>query len=208
MIISPEEIIKILLAILAGGAIGIERELHHKAAGFRTITLICIGAALFTILSYKIDNTGRVASTIVTGIGFLGAGVIMHESNRVTGLTTAATIWLSAAIGMGLGAGAYILSLGTTVIALIVMRLFFRLERTIDSLWEVRQYQINVPCEKRKVDQLQTQLNASGLNGAVGTRTKHQGRMVCMFIASGSTKKHDRFIESILEDPEITDIQW
>src|SRR5512136_439570 len=113
MSITIVEIVKILIAVLAGGAIGLERELHHKAAGFRTITLICMGASLFTILSNQIDGTGRIASTIVTGIGFLGAGVIMQNANRVTGMTTAATIWLSAAIGMAIRNGAYLLGLAT-----------------------------------------------------------------------------------------------
>jgi putative Mg2+ transporter-C (MgtC) family protein len=124
MPITPEDILKLLVAVLLGGAIGLERELHHKAAGFRTITLICIGATLFTLLSIRIPTAGGAAAAIVTGIGFLGAGVIMHESNRVTGLTTAATIWLSAAVGMGVGAGAYLLSLAGALAALLVVRVF------------------------------------------------------------------------------------
>ena len=205
---SPEDILKILFAILAGGAIGLERELHHKAAGLRTITLICIGAALFTILSFKIDNTGRIASTIVTGIGFLGAGVIMHESNRITGLTTAATIWLSAAIGMGFGAGAYLLSLMTTAVALFVMRAFVILERYLDNLWEVRQYHISLPCELQKLDQVLNLLHRCGLKGKIDSRTKQQGQLVCVFNASGSSKKHNLFMDAVLADPEITDIHW
>jgi len=74
MAISLEEVLKLVLAVLLGGTIGLERQLHHKAAGFRTITLICIGATLFTILSMRIASASGVASTIVTGIGFLGAG--------------------------------------------------------------------------------------------------------------------------------------
>ncbi len=208
MTIPIEGILKVLLAILAGGAIGLERELHHKAAGFRTITLICMGASLFTILSYLVDNTGRIASTIVTGIGFLGAGVIMHENNRVTGLTTAATIWLSAAIGMGFGAGAYLLSIAATVIALIVMRLFLLLEISVDSMWEVRQYQITIPCDLKKLETIQTHLNYTGLKGTVSPRSKRQGQMVCIFNASGSIKKHNQFLEAIWRDPEVLEIEW
>ena len=100
MIISPEDILILFLSILAGGSFGLERELHHKAAGFRTIILICLGATLFTILDKQMEGAGRIAANIVTGVGFLGAGVILHEENRVRGLTTSASVWLAAALGM------------------------------------------------------------------------------------------------------------
>jgi putative Mg2+ transporter-C (MgtC) family protein len=101
-----------LLAAVAGGAlIGLERELAGKPAGFRTNILICVGAALFTLLSIDVagapqDQT-RIAAQIVTGVGFLGAGAILRQRGRVVGLTTAATIWVVAAVGMAFGAGAY-----------------------------------------------------------------------------------------------------
>jgi putative Mg2+ transporter-C (MgtC) family protein len=111
MTIAPTDIIKILLAVLLGGSISFEREIRHNGAGLCTITLICIGSTLFTILSNRIDGTGRIAANIVTGIGFLGAGVILHENNRVKGLTTPADVWVAAALGMGIGAGYYLMSL-------------------------------------------------------------------------------------------------
>src|ERR1041384_3799235 len=101
-------LIKLGMAVLVGGLIGSERELRVKAAGFRTIILITVGSALFTIFSISIDpdhNRTTIAGNIVQGIGFLGAGAIIREGGRVGGLTTAATIWLSAALGMGIGAG-------------------------------------------------------------------------------------------------------
>ena len=95
-----EDIFKILLAIGIGGAIGLEREYRDKAAGFRTLIFICVGATLFAMLSSKLagdrDPT-RIAANIVSGVGFLGAGVILRDGGRVVGLTTAATIWLVAA---------------------------------------------------------------------------------------------------------------
>ena len=103
-----ENIIRIGFAVLIGGIIGAEREFRDKAAGFRTIILITVGSALFTIFSASMDpgfTRTRVAANIVTGIGFLGAGAIVREHGRIGGLTTAATIWLSAALGMGVGAG-------------------------------------------------------------------------------------------------------
>ncbi|MGZ5135759.1 MAG: MgtC/SapB family protein, partial [Flavitalea sp.] len=102
-------VLKITIAFFLGGIIGIEREYLNKAAGLRTLILICIGSCLFTIFSILIgvDSRDRIASNIVTGIGFLGAGVIFKEDNRVKGLTTAASIWVTAAIGMGIGSGYY-----------------------------------------------------------------------------------------------------
>ncbi len=105
----------------------IEREFRDKAAGFRTLIFICLGSALFSILSAKLavdSDTTRIATGIVTGVGFLGAGVIMREGGRVTGWTTAATIWLTAAIGMGIGGGQYLLSGATVLLAMIVLWIF------------------------------------------------------------------------------------
>jgi putative Mg2+ transporter-C (MgtC) family protein len=96
------------MAVLVGGIVGAEREYQDKAAGFRTIILITLGSTLFTIFSLSMDpgfTQTRVAANIVTGIGFLGAGAIVRDGGRIAGLTTAATIWLSAALGMGIGAG-------------------------------------------------------------------------------------------------------
>lgn len=113
------------LAALLGGAIGFERESKGKPAGLRTNILICMGATLFTILSYRLappgGDAGRVAAQVVTGIGFLGAGTILHARGTVLGLTSAATIWLVAAVGMAIGSRLYIDALGTTALAMLVL---------------------------------------------------------------------------------------
>jgi putative Mg2+ transporter-C (MgtC) family protein len=116
-----------MLAILIGGLVGAEREFREKAAGFRTIICICVGATLFTILSLKMGgdkDPARIAANIVSGIGFLGAGAILRASGRITGLTTASTIWLAAALGMGIGGGYYVLSSMVAVAILIVLWIF------------------------------------------------------------------------------------
>lgn len=117
---------RLLLAAALGGAIGIDREWHHKASGVRTNLLICFGAALFTFLSPIIagegsGNRAQIASNIVQGIGFLGAGLILHNRDRVSGLTSATTVWAVASIGMACGAGLYVPALFSTVIVLIVL---------------------------------------------------------------------------------------
>jgi putative Mg2+ transporter-C (MgtC) family protein len=98
----PEDVYKLLLSFLLGAIIGTEREYRSKSAGLRTMILIAVGSTLFTILSIKISSdAGRIAANIVTGIGFIGAGIIFRENNRVVGITTAAIVWVTAAAGNG-----------------------------------------------------------------------------------------------------------
>jgi putative Mg2+ transporter-C (MgtC) family protein len=120
------ELLSILLAVAFGSAIGLEREIRGKSAGLRTNILICLGAAVFTIISIKMaagqnDSITRIAAQIVTGIGFLGAGAIIRDRGGIHGLTTAATIWLVASIGMACGAGLHALAAVSTFIAIVVL---------------------------------------------------------------------------------------
>ncbi|HWV58110.1 MAG TPA: MgtC/SapB family protein [Longimicrobiales bacterium] len=126
---------RLLLAAVLGGAVGIERELSGKPAGFRTNLLICVGAALLTELSVTISlfsggpaDPGRIAAQIVSGIGFLGAGTIIQARGHVLGLTTAATLWVVAAIGMAVGARAYVEAVGTTILVVAVLLFLGRIE--------------------------------------------------------------------------------
>ena len=120
-----EMVVRILLALVLGGAIGYQRERADKPAGMRTLVLICVGSALFTVVSvYGFDaDPARVAAGIVTGIGFLGAGSIIRRGDTVEGLTTAATIWIVAGIGLAAGAGLYLIAAVTAVVALAVLML-------------------------------------------------------------------------------------
>lgn len=133
----PEDVLSIVLATVLGGAIGLERELSGKAAGLRTNVLICLGAAVFTIISQRmVEGTDgsivRVAAQIVTGVGFLGAGAVIQDRRGVHGLTTAATIWLVASIGMGCGAGFHKLAVTSTLLAIIVLVVGLRLIKPIE----------------------------------------------------------------------------
>ncbi|MHC4125432.1 MAG: MgtC/SapB family protein [Planctomycetota bacterium] len=122
----PDDLVSVVLAVVFGAAVGLEREIRGKSAGLRTNLLICLGAAVFTIISRQMaagqqESATRIAAQIVTGVGFLGAGAIIQDRAGVHGLTTAATIWLVASIGMGCGAGLYGLAALATLIALIVL---------------------------------------------------------------------------------------
>jgi putative Mg2+ transporter-C (MgtC) family protein len=124
---------RLLLAAGLGAAIGLEREYMQKPAGLRTNILIAVGSALFTIVSMSVASHGgtpdRIAAQVVTGIGFLGGGAILRSGKTVQGMTTAATIWVNAAIGMAAGAGEYALATGSTVITLIVLAVLPPIER-------------------------------------------------------------------------------
>jgi putative Mg2+ transporter-C (MgtC) family protein len=119
------DILPILLAAGCGAVIGIERQIMHKPAGLRTNVLICVGAAVFTIISARMaggqEPITRIAAQIVTGVGFLGAGAVIQDRGGIHGLTTAATIWLVASIGMACGAKMYYLAITTTVLAILVL---------------------------------------------------------------------------------------
>jgi putative Mg2+ transporter-C (MgtC) family protein len=128
---------RLLLAALLGGLLGIERELRQKSAGLRTNILIAVGSALFTLMSYELADAkgadpGRVAAQIVTGVGFLGAGAIMRTDSGIYGLTTAATIWVNAAVGVAAGGGEYHLAVIATVVTLGVLLLLHPIEGVID----------------------------------------------------------------------------
>jgi putative Mg2+ transporter-C (MgtC) family protein len=121
--------LKLALAVVAGGAIGFERQIAGKPAGLRTNILICLGSALLMDLSINVANAGqgrigdpaRLAAQVVTGIGFIGAGTIMQARGAITGLTSAATIWVVAAIGLTVGAGFYLEAMGATAMVMLVL---------------------------------------------------------------------------------------
>jgi len=121
----PSDIYSIILALVFGAMVGLEREIHGKAAGLRTNILICVGAAIFTLVSKQMagvnDSSTRIAAQVVTGVGFLGAGAIIQDRGGIHGLTTAASIWLVASIGLACGAKLYYLALVGTVLTLGVL---------------------------------------------------------------------------------------
>ena len=119
-------VMKIIIATLFGGVIGYEREISRKAAGLRTHILVCLGSTIFTILSLQAfpgADTSRVAAYIIAGIGFIGAGTVIQTKEKIIGLTTAASLWITASIGMAIGSEFYILALITTIISYFTLKL-------------------------------------------------------------------------------------
>ena len=121
-LIYGENILRLILAVILGMMVGFERELAHKPAGLRTHMLVCLGSCLFTVISLEFAvDPARIASGIVAGIGFIGAGAIIAEPDRVVGITTAASLWMTAAIGLTIGVGNYVLAAVAVLLAVLTL---------------------------------------------------------------------------------------
>ncbi len=209
MTILLDDVIKLLLALLVGGFIGAEREFRDKAAGFRTIILICVGATLFTIFSIKIggaDDPVRIAANIVSGIGFLGAGAILRGEERIAGLTTASTIWLTAALGIGIGGGYYLFSSAAAVVILIVLWVFPIIEGRITRKAH-RTYHVICLMDHQKLAQLEDMFRQCGLRAKVN-KQKSGDEMICTWEAYGPPKNHDRLAEMIFNDVDVKEFRY
>jgi putative Mg2+ transporter-C (MgtC) family protein len=205
------DLAKLLMSIFIGGIIGVEREYRSKAAGFRTLILICMGATLFTIFSILLggeNNKDRIASNIVTGIGFLGAGAIFRDANNLSkGLTTATLIWVTAALGVGIGVGHFILIGLATALLLLILIGFPVLERIIDRKHQVRAYKI-YSRNKEDIQEIETLFKTSNLKA---TRVKHMrqnGQIISSWTAAGSEKCHSAFTEQLFADSNIRDFEF
>ena len=210
MIITAEDVIKLLLAILLGGVIGAEREFRDKAAGFRTIIFICVGATLFTIFSRKLggeDDPVRIAANIVSGVGFLGAGAILRGAGRVMGLTTASTIWLAAALGMGIGGGHFAVSCAAAVAILIVLWVFPKVEGWIDSVRDARTYEIVTGVNEKKFEELKATFGECGLRLRRPRRSKSGSDMICRIYAYGTPKGHEQLVTKLFADSDVKEFK-
>lgn len=209
----PEDLLKLGVALLVGGIIGAERERHKKAVGLRTLILISVGSALFTIMSQRIGlatggDGSRIASNIVSGIGFLGAGVILEERGRVTGLTTAATTWFVAALGMAAGAGEYVLSGVAAALAVVVLLPLTKIEDFLEISTEERTYQITTEINWEKFKLLKGVFKDQGMTISRTKQEKRDKDMVCTFDVFGTGKKHEKVVQKLMADKEIKEVSF
>lgn len=194
-------LVRLTLAAFLGGVIGLERELKRRPAGLRTNMFICFGAAMYTVLSYELappNDAVRIAAQIIPGIGFIGAGSILREKGGVTGLTTAATIFVVASIGMAAGGGQYLLAIFATVLLFVALEVLGGVERRFDLKPLMRNYiivsekdaevivgEINTVLEEQ--DKTLSGLRINRINGkekvifsVSATRTEHKELMDCL----------------------------
>lgn len=211
MDLSHDDFIKLLISLAIGSVIGIEREYRGKSAGFRTIILISLGSTLFTIFSLKLgDFTSpeRIASNIVVGIGFLGAGVIFKGDDRVTGLTTATTIWVAAALGMGVGGGYYMICVVATVIVLFVLYGFMAMERYIDMYSQTRKYRIVCQYEHESLKYYENIFKKFKLQAWKGQQSKKGNDITGNWIVHGTARNHEKMISLLLTDEKIKEFDY
>ncbi|HWG20725.1 MAG TPA: MgtC/SapB family protein [Terracidiphilus sp.] len=203
---------RLLLACLLGGVIGLEREFKRKSAGLRTNLLICMGSAFFTLLSAVLagdanPDKGRVASNIVQGIGFLGAGLILHNRSRISGLTSAASVWVVASIGMACGAGLYEAAVAAALMVIVALQIVGILEQRVN----LKSYSLIY--EARGSDQTLM------LNSILDVMDKTNERLCSVerdaigelqrltFYLTATQKQHQRLREQLAAEPAIDSVR-
>lgn len=205
-ILRLELMLQVGLATLLGGAIGLERELGGKPAGLRTNILICIGAVLYTHLSVVMvngDDPTRVAGQIVTGVGFIGAGTILHARGAVVGLTSAATIWVVAAIGVALGSGYYLEGLGTTLAVIIVLQGLGRVEKLVERQSARSRVTIHARPGPSVLEELETVVRRTGLDILEVATRQENVDLVIEFSMRGSKRLHDQVMIALLHHDKV-----
>ena len=205
--IELRDLLSIITSIICGGLIGFEREYKNKSTGFRTILLITLGSTIFTIVSRHGSGTDdRISANIITGIGFIGAGVIFKDKMSVLGLTTAAVIWTAAAIGMTAGIGYYSLAIVITVITLIILILVSKVEVLIGDIKKSKLLNINFIDDN--MDQLVT-VEAKAKEMHLGSKRiqiyKAEKALCAVLEIKGAKKNMDMLNLTLLEMQQIKD---
>lgn len=208
--VNEELFIRLLMVVVVGGLIGLEREFRSKSAGFRTMILICLGSFLFTTFSKYMSDVSpdRIASNIVTGIGFLGAGVIFKSDNRVNGITTAAAIWAVAALGMGIADGLYLIVGVSTLIVLGALVLLNKLEYFIDRINQSHTYKIVSPYREDLLKEYEQLLKECHLSYKRIKRTKNGDNIIGIWIVQGPEKRHNEFTKRMLRHPAVKEFEF
>ncbi|MET3038504.1 MgtC/SapB family protein [Chryseobacterium sp. NRRL B-14859] len=203
------ELLLIFISVILGLLIGAEREYRNKSAGLRTFILVCFGSCLFTILSIKIGvaNPDRLAANIITGIGFLGAGVIFKGDNKIDGITTATTIWATASIGMAVGSGyVYISLLGTALVLLILSALTY-LQNFIDNNHKIREYRIGIT-KSDDIRHCEEIFQRYHLKYMMIKQQYTQGNLTVTWRLTGKNTRHEELMRYLIDDPKIIAYQF
>ena len=202
-------ILRLVLAVVLGGIIGVERELRDKPAGLRTMILICVGAAVFSIVSEAFrpplgESGTRIAAQIVTGIGFLGAGAILRERHYIFGLTTAASIWTVAAVGVAVGFGMYALAVFSTAAIMFALLAFYELQKWFDSLRDVQEYHFSVLNGDDVLDNVVQMFQNARLRIVYRTWHEEESLLVFFIRAMGRKADHEQLRTYLTRSKEHT----
>lgn len=204
-------ILRMASAAALGGIVGLERTLRHKPAGLRTNMLIAMGSALFTVLSIEVGRETheptRIMAQIITGIGFIGGGAILRSGLTVIGLTTAATIFVVAGIGMAVGAGDYWIGLVSTLFILVILYFLGKLEYHITTVRQTHVYTLSTSRLAEASAMVNKILEQLGVR-VEGLSSERKGDEHCLhFTVHTSPEKNRRLMEHLLELKEIDDIK-
>ena len=203
------DLLKIGLAVLCGSIIGFEREYKNKSAGLRTMVLICLGATVFTMVSQKIGggSDDRIAANIITGIGFIGAGVIFKDGLSVKGLTTASVIWIVASLGMVIGIADFSLAIILTVVIIAVLSVFSLLESVMDLFYTRKIFNITLKDDSvANLSDLKYLVKGHKLFYKRLKLTKHGGKLHVVLEISGGKKRVNKFNEQLVELHFVQDV--
>jgi putative Mg2+ transporter-C (MgtC) family protein len=203
------ELLLIFFSVLLGLCIGAEREYRNKSAGLRTFILVCFGSCLFTILSIKIgvQDPDRLAANIITGIGFLGAGVIFKGDNKIDGITTATTIWATASIGMAVGSGYVYLSLLGTVLVLLILSSLTYFQNFIDKNHKIREYRITVS-DKKDLKYCETLFKTSNLKSMIIKQQFSKENLITTWRLTGKNHHHETLINQMMDEDKIISFSY
>jgi putative Mg2+ transporter-C (MgtC) family protein len=195
---------RLLTASFLGGVVGFEREWRHKPSGLRTNMLLCLGCAFFTMLSAVLagdanPDKGRVAANIVQGIGFLGAGIILHTRVRVVGLTSAATVFVIASIGMACGAGLYLEAVLATLITLIALAVIGYVESIAGWKYYSKLYEVRGDDEKRIYIAVLSVLDRMGIRMNILEKDSVAGLERITIAVSTNDKRHEQLLQALRE---------
>lgn len=196
-------LVKILVAFVAGALLGIEREYRSEPAGFTTMILICVGSAVFTILSTSFNND-RIASNIISGVGFLGAGVIFKEGLTVRGITSAATIWMAAAIGMAIGLGFYAIAGLAAALVLATLILLIKFEERLDHLHQIKNYTISFHANEYSAEKLEAGLREKKIKFSRYKMIKTASLVTTYYQIEGSQHMHDDLAKFLVTHNEVS----
>jgi putative Mg2+ transporter-C (MgtC) family protein len=202
-----ELLTQLVLASVLGGAIGLERELKGKPAGLRTNILICIGATLYTVLSVQmgtaVNDTTRIAGQIITGVGFIGAGTILHTRGAVTGLTSAATIWVVAAIGMALGSGHYVEALGASLLVMVVLTGLAPLEQLVAQRSSLTRLVVHARPTPDALEAIASLVKRTGLELERSEARQENVDLVIELDVRGPKRLHDQLLIGLIHHPAV-----
>ncbi len=207
MTFHQEDIIRLGVALVLGGLIGAEREYRSKAAGFRTTILICVGATLFTMISARIGDD-RIAANIVNGIGFLGAGLIYKEENRVKGLTSAATVWSVSALGMSIGGGYYDIAIIGFVLIIGSLLFLAKLSDKITYRNQTREYKVVTTYKNKTLNQYERIFIEYGLTPRRGPQQRIGNEISGRWMVSGPEQAHEKCIKRLLNDSDVKEFMF